>query len=228
MIKRIILLLLVANTAALAQRIEFGAGLGTTFYKGELAEYYTPRLAQPAAQLLFRYNKSPAIAHRANIMVGRIAGDYDASNNLYYEKVLKGKFSGPIADVAYILEYNFLDFRSGKKQNTFATPYVTLGAAAFLFRPGETERKTPSVQPAIPVGVGFKYALTRNWNLSGEFVARKTFTGLLDDYNDRAPAEKDPMRYQRGYKNYPDWYMFLGVNLTYVIYTIECPQEFMK
>jgi hypothetical protein len=124
-----------------------------------------------------------------------------------------------------MFEYNFFDFRSPKLIYERGTPYFAAGLGFYYFQPGTYEsRQTSPVQIVIPFGIGYKYRLNKNLNIGAEFLARKTFTDLLDDvktYNKRTNN-------QRGYKYDNDWYMMLGINLTYTIYTIECPFDYNK
>jgi hypothetical protein len=113
----------------------------------------------------------------------------------------------------------------------------------------EGRDKYSRIQLAIPLGIGFKYALTRNISIGAEFGARYTFTDYIDDvsstYVDAAwLAEKDPLAArmadksiqtnddsdplpnvlygpgnQRGESRYNDFYMFSLVTVSYKLRT---------
>ncbi len=44
-----------------------------------------------------------------------------------------------------------------------------------------TRRKYSIIQPVIPVGIGIKYAISKNWSIGLEYGIRKTFTDYIDD-----------------------------------------------
>lgn len=97
--------------------------------------------------------------------------------------------------------------------------YVFVGVSGFWFnpqgryvdgtwqnlRPLNTEgqglvetRKTYSpVQIAIPFGIGFKYAISREWSLGLEYGMRKTFTDYIDDVS-TTYFDKEEIRVQNG------------------------------
>jgi hypothetical protein len=97
----------------------------------------------------------------------------------------------------YITGYNPL-------HNKYFSPYVTSGISYFHFNPtaaydgvtyalqplgteGQGTSAFPDRQPyalhavSIPMGVGIKYALSKQWNIAFDVIANKTFTDYLDD-----------------------------------------------
>lgn len=60
----------------------------------------------------------------------------------------------------------------------------------------ETRKPYHRLQPVIPFGIGFKYAISREWSIGLEYGLRKTFTDYMDDVsstyfdNDEIRAEK--------------------------------------
>ncbi len=45
----------------------------------------------------------------------------------------------------------------------------------------ETRKPYHRLQPVIPMGIGFKYAISREWSIGLEYGLRKTFTDYIDD-----------------------------------------------
>ena len=210
-------------TQSFAQRHEYGGALGMMTYKGELADYFNPVFARGAINGLYRYNKNRHIVYRANIVIGSLTGDSRRSNNALISQTINGSFDTPISEGALMLEYNWFDFRKAKHNSYRGTPYLVVGVGGFYFEPKQQENGSLSaVQPTLPIGFGYKYAASRHWNVNFEFVSRPTFTGLLDGHNNRAQGSTA----QRGFRNILDWYNVASVGITYVLYTIECPQEF--
>ena len=106
--------------------------------------------------------------------------------------------------------------------------------------PGEPD-KYSRFAFCIPIGAGFRYGISKNWNIGLEYGIRKTFTDYIDDvsgvyydnetiranYGDAAAYFADPSTRtdpnatvageDRGHPNYKDSYMFMFVTLNYRI-----------
>jgi len=228
----VLCLILVISVSAKAQRQEFGFGLGALNYKGELAPNFSYKNFKPGVQLFYRHNFTPALALRANLLAGTIGASSETSQNSVFQKITPTSFSSPIVEFAGIGEYNFLDYRKTVRPDLIS-PYLFGGIGLFYFKPtSEGKNKAFGFQPAVPFGVGAKFAFGRNWNLNLEAGARKLFTKLLDGRNDQLPngTYQTPggstVNYpspQRGYQNSYDWYGFIGFNLSYTIFVIPCP-----
>ncbi|SFC51695.1 Outer membrane protein beta-barrel domain-containing protein [Flexibacter flexilis DSM 6793] len=205
---------------ALAQKNEFGLGLGTHLYKGDISSGYNFKFVRPAGEIFYRRNFSPAVAMRFNFAAGRLAANGSSSNNRYIANVQPNSFKTMLLDLSVMGEYNFLNFRDPKERIRW-TPYLFGGITAFYFQPKSAESGggVSPIQPAIPIGIGVKYKLSKNWNLGAEFGARCTFTDYLDNVSDKDASTG----LQRGFIQDKDWYMFTGLSLSYTIYTIECP-----
>lgn len=104
----------------------------------------------------------------------------------------------------------------------------------------ETRKPYKRTQFCIPVGIGFKYTVSRRWGIGIEYGIRKTFTDYIDDasktYVDGAllteqyaaeMADKSDGQYpyitapgaQRGDPRYTDSYMFGVITLNYKLRT---------
>ncbi len=192
-------------------------------YKGDLSPGFSIPTIRPALDVLYRYNLSYSSVLRANMVLGSITADGANSPNVYIAQVEPNAFRSPIFEITGMFEYNFFDFRDPKQERVRGTPYLHGGIGFFVFRPGGAEAlRTSPVQPVIPFGIGYKYRLSKNFNISAEFGARKTFTDLLDDVKD---TDQRTGR-QRGYKYDRDWYGFAGVMITYTLYEIVCPFDY--
>ena len=205
-----------------AQKIEIGGGLGAFNYRGDLAQFWRVENVRPSGEIFFRYNVSPTVVLRGNLQAGTIRADAANLSNAYlsrYAAPLDLRFSALLVELGAMVEYNFFDFRNEKYRRW--SPYVAGGLSLFRFRPQVTREaaRPAQFQPAIPFGVGIKYALTRNLNLGAEFITRKTFTDYLDNARDLDLATG----LQRGNPYDGDWYGFVGLTLSYTIYTVPCP-----
>jgi len=60
-----------------------------------------------------------------------------------------------------------------------------------------TRKKYSLIQPVIPIGIGFKYAISKEWSIGLEYGLRKTFTDYLDDTS-TTYYNNDEIRTQKG------------------------------
>lgn len=152
--------------------------------------------------LVARYNFNPRVSVRGNLLFSRLSGDDKHFNN---ERNLN--FYSNIQEFSAIVEYNFLDYRTGSLQHRI-TPYIFGGIALFHFNP-KTEIKDYSSketikinlhdyhtegqtfyngkgnyhlwQMSIPFGLGMKFSLNKYICVGLEWGFRKTFTDYIDD-----------------------------------------------
>ena len=218
-----------------------------------------------------RYRLMSWLAMKGSLNIGMIKGD-DKLTNEVSRQYRNLSFKSPIVELAAVVEVSVIQEKAGSRYrikgvkgrrglalNTF--PYI--GIAAFYFNPKaeykgvwhalqplttegqgqfETRKKYSRFQIAIPIGIGFKYALDRRWSISLDYGIRKTFTDYLDDvsmtYADSAdiirgtmgdrntalaladPSDgtepgKTKAGQQRGNPNNNDTYMFAIVSLNY-------------
>lgn len=209
---------------AFAQKLEVGAGIGANMYRGELAPAFKPWHSRLGIEALFRYNVSPTIALRVNGLYAGVYGS-DSDNSFAMAKVRDSKFSNSIFELAFITEYNFLDFR--KDARYFETsgrfsPYLGFGFGLFGFG-GYADTKTTTFNPCIPLGAGMKWAISKQSNIGVEALYRFTFTDQLDDtfYKSTSPQ-------QVAYTNDFDAYLFLSFKYTWTFYKVVCAQDFQK
>lgn len=237
---------------------EVGAFLGVSNYHGDLAPKLVMSDFRPAIGALFRYNFNPYISYRVQGSFAEIRGS-DA--NFAPQRPRNLEFRSVIIEAANTMEFNFHRFGTNVLDQDFS-PFLTIGLNLFYFDPigrfGDNEhqlrrhhtegqkRAYSPLQLAVPIGIGIKQNLSRNWVLGVEGVWRKTFTDYLDDvsgfYPDyKAHADKygslsadlshrqtlngdKPFRAgtQRGDKHLRDWYFFLGMTLTYRFTPVIC------
>ena len=162
-------------------------------------------LTRPVFTIGYRYKLTQSIGLRSSIFLGRVDGDdtktldpWRRNRNLHFKSVI-AELSGVIE--WYPFSENFghvyrLTGAKGKKVRYFS-PYFFGGGGAFLFNPKakyqrsgaweslykykteQTDYKRYSA--AIIYGMGFKYALDKQWSIGLEFGMRKTFTDYIDD-----------------------------------------------
>ncbi|MFD2785939.1 type IX secretion system protein PorG [Hymenobacter rubripertinctus] len=220
-------------TAATAQNTsEVGLGIGGLVYKGELSPKYQFRNNRPALTAFYRKDLSAPITLRAGAMGGMLRADDRNVKGLngnvppssaYRDASLKGN----LLELSGALEYNFFDYHNRKDKVHF-TPYVFVGLAGFYANTRITssahpalDKKAGVISLAIPLGAGFKYALSEHWNLGLEAGARKTITDNLDHVDGKATGQNDLL----GNPHDQDWYFYNGLSISYTFYKIRCPDK---
>ncbi|NVO84843.1 type IX secretion system protein PorG [Hymenobacter terrestris] len=211
---------------------EIGLGAGGLVYKGELAPHYQFRNNRPAITAFYRRDLSGAVTARAAIMGGMLRAD-DRNvrglngNQLPLSAYRDAHLKGNLLELSGGIEYNFFDFHDRLDKVHF-TPYVFIGLAGFYANTEvesnafpELDKKGSTLSLAVPVGVGFKYALSRHWNLGLEVGARKTFTDNLDHIDGKSRGQTDRI----GNPNDQDWYFYNGLSISYTFYKIHCPDK---
>lgn len=223
-----VLVALSFQSPLLAQKHDIGLGLGAANYTGDLVRHYSLRTHRPGGWAFYRYNLNEAVSFRGSFSVGRLTGsddtDYDA-----FASQRNREFKSTITELSAVVEYNFLDFKKAKSLVRWS-PYFFGGIALFKndgFTRNDRAGNYSSIQPSIPVGIGFKYLLTPYLTLGYEWGARKTFFDYLDNTGEFLREEAGNRKtYQYGNIHNKDWYYFTGFTLSYTIWTIPCPFTF--
>ena len=211
---------------------EVGFGLGATNYKGEVSPQYQLENNRPAFTAFYRKDVSVPITLRGALTAGFLRAD---DGNVVgvngavppLQSYRQANTRGGLLEAAAIVEYNFLDYHYRTDKLHF-TPYLFAGVAAFYANTrtesttlgGDYNQSGAFLGFAIPLGVGFKYALSEHFNLGLEVGARKAFTDQLDHL-----SEQDPLLVNR---HDQDWYFYNGIILSYTFYKIRCPDQYKK
>jgi opacity protein-like surface antigen len=167
-------------------------------------------LTKPTVMIGARYILNPNFAVRSTFTQAWVSGN-DAKTTDIYRQNRNLNFRSPISEITLMAEYypwgekisHAYRMRGVKgKKARYLSPYLTAGIGAFLFNPKgkyqgswhklqdlktEGEGLPGGANPyhrvsvCIPVGIGLKYALSRNWSVGFEMSGRKTFTDYIDD-----------------------------------------------
>jgi len=213
MVKRIALLAalsLLALTLPAQRGWELGGMAGTMFYFGDLNTQVSLRSPGPCLGALGRYNFNRRTAMRFGLNAGYLYAD-DANSRNVYEQARNLSFRSPVIEGQALLEFNFLPFKHGGKENFFS-PYLVGGIGVFYFNPqAEYEGDWVALQPlgtegqlrgeeyakvsaSLAYGFGMKFSLNYRWTLFAELMARATFTDYLDDVSTVYPDQRELLR----------------------------------
>ncbi len=219
-------LLLFPLAKTIGQIHEFGLGVGGLNYIGELNPRFNPTLTRPAGQVFYRFNSLNRVtAFKIALAGGQLAGN-ETNSKEPVAIIRQANFKSSIWDGSLMAEYNFINYRDRKQLLKFS-PYLTTGIAFFTYN--STTKTNSLAEPstdsrydiALPIGLGIKFILNKNWNFNFESVARKTFTDYIDGISDADIGIK-----KTGNPSDSDWYFYTGISLSYTIYGIKCPQEY--
>lgn len=246
------------------QGFEAGIMVGASNYLGDLSANSSKVYLQEshlAGGIFGRLNIGAAISVKLGVNYAKISGnDQNATNPGIRERNLN--FRSNLYEASLTGEWNILGYNPYNYYRTFS-PYVFGGIALYQFNP-KTDYLGASValqtlgtegqglsgfeapyqltQLAIPMGIGFKFALNDLWNLGLEIGARKTFTDYLDDvstdyisyftlldqsgeltanlssrtweFYDTEPGALTPIT-SRGDDDPSDWYFIMGLSISY-------------
>lgn len=214
---------------------DIGVWGGTSTYYGDLREVSHFQSFHPNFGAYFRYNFNARVGLRAMVLLGTIS-ESGVVEGMPWE------FSKNVQDLSVQVEVNYLKYILGERKTPF-TSYLTAGfgleyfpyemdpALIAAFNPdhnkGSAVTNESVITPTIPFGIGFKYTLGQRLGVGIEYQMRKLFSDKLDDLDDPL-AHIDNLGEEVLYTSMihnNDWSAYLGVHLTYKIYTGKkaCP-----
>jgi hypothetical protein len=210
------------SNLSFAQLSEFGGGIGGFNYAGDLMRGYHIENVKPGILGYYKMNLNNIFSVRASLSGGLISGTDKNPMDAFAAK-RKGSFQSTIVEAALTMEFNFLDYKADYRKIRWS-PYMLAGISGFTFFGGDQDLNGNSnVQLAIPFGGGFKYLVNQNISLNLEIGVRKLFFDHLDGYSDGDITNKN---YQYGNKYDKDWFNFVGVSVSYILWKIPCPFDF--
>ena len=201
---------------------EIGVFVGGSNYIGDVGTtaYLAPDDA--AFGLLYKWNRSTRHSFRFSYTQTSISAkdiDSDAPN-----RKLRGfEIKNNIKEFSAGLEFNFLDF--DLHQSDFViSPYVYSGISTFIYNETFVINKESNVDYqdfsfAIPMVVGVKAKIAKQFVIGLETGARYTFTDNLDGSN---PKNENFETLKFGNLNNKDWYVFTGLTVTYTFGKNPC------
>ena len=190
------------SNIASAQNFEIGLTLGLTTYNGDI-DVTTGNLGsalRPAVGLVGKYRLSNNFLLRGQVLTGTLAAS-EKNHPVAWRQERGFAFKAQTTELAVMLEWELLN------KGRFSV-FAFGGVGVAFFNP-ETNYNQPNpyiltdinadakanykkITPALPVGLGFKYMLKNNFNLSFEMGYRKVFTDYLDGISTIAnPNKKD-------------------------------------
>jgi hypothetical protein len=193
----LLLSICLAGSKSYAQKTEVGVIVGGSYYWGDIVNTWQPSTIKPAGTFFIRYHIDPRLAFRGGISYASLEGA-DASSESLWQRERNFSFNTQVYELAGVVEYNLLpDKNKGRRLKTRFIPYVSGGLALYYFDPKAVNPVTGKevqlrnlkldgetyspIAFSIPLGVGFRYYLTRNWQIGFELGARYSLSSNLDN-----------------------------------------------
>lgn len=264
----------IAQNEAVTQEGELGISVGGAHYFGDINNRSAIDRPSPAFGVFFKKQFGKYIAVRISGHYAEV-GYADEYSSIEFQQRRNLNFSSQIWEMAVQGDFNFFNFIPGDPAYRF-TPYVTLGVGSMNYDPytfldGKkyflrklgTEGQGAAIYPdrkpysnqafCFPLGMGIKYNLGKNINLSFEITHRFTSTDYLDDVSssyagatvfpalpngnpspafllqDRSYETGSPIGEagrQRGFSEQKDQYIFaeIGISISFSSYKCANPK----
>jgi hypothetical protein len=181
---------------------------------------------RPSFIVGYRYRTTKETAIDGHLVYARLAGN-DQYTKEPFRSNRNCNFRSPVVELSAQFEYTIVRERPGHiynlkgikgLRNLQISSYLFIGIGGIYFNPkgeykniwyslrpmcteGEgivaTRRRYSQVQLVIPVGIGFKYALSTDWSVGIEYGMRKTFTDYIDDVS-KTYFDPDYLGQQKG------------------------------
>lgn len=179
---------------------EIGVSGGTGYYLGEYnARHFSNR--QTYVSGLYRYNLNDRFALRLNAGFSKMdVRDVKLLPN--GTEVYPDGFQGKVRDFSLMLEFNFRSFLVRKtEKSSWWSPYTLAGVGIFTM--GDVGCLS------VPLGVGMKFNLFRQWSCGVEWSTRKLFSDKVDGLADPWGTGETNFIFNK------DWFFVAGFTLTY-------------
>ncbi len=197
--------------------MEFGGGIGTMNYSGDLVRGFSFSTSSLAGTGFYRMNFSEIVTLRLGLTLGKVRGSETPIDAFATQR--GHSFSSTVLEISSVFEYHFLDFKTENARIKYS-PYIFGGIGFINFSDAPASEGVGKIQPILPIGVGFKHLIQKKYTIAIEAGARKTFFDYLDGVSDNDQRIKD---YQYGNPKDDDWYFFTGVTFSIILFNVPCP-----
>ena len=225
----VLLITILLSNYSIAQIHEVGLFVGGSNVIADIGSNKYIRPNDIAIGGIYKWNRSPRQSYRFSATYANIKGD-DANSNDQRRQIRGYSFQSKIKELTAGIEFTFWEFDLHDQHHSFVktTPYLHTGLSFFsydaLYRNGNNsvmEKYATHTSFAIPMTVGIKSSISRQFVLAIEVGARYSLTDNLDGSNpQKSKAEFDSLKF--GNINSEDWYVFTGITLTYTFGKNPC------
>jgi opacity protein-like surface antigen len=208
-----VLILLVGATAVAQEyKYEIGGMAGMSMYMGDANQTSLLREFRPAAGVVFRKNTNFRWALKAGLMMGRIAGNTENTENVFPDNA-KTAFGRNFFDLGGQMEFNFLPYsdKFAYLNTSRISPYLLAGLGLTV-APGEN-RTFGGLN--FPLGIGIKYKIRNRINLGLEYATHRLFGDDFDAPDSRGFNLDNPYGIKSGLIKNKDWFNTLMFSVTW-------------
>ena len=145
--------------------MEFGGGLAVMNYSGDLVRGYSFSTSSFAGTGFYRMNFSEILTVKLALTIGKVRGSETPIDAFAIQR--NQSFSSTIIEGSAVFEYHFLDFKTENAKVNYS-PYIFGGIGFFNFNDAPENEDVGSIQPVLPIGVGFKYLINKTYTLGFE------------------------------------------------------------
>ncbi len=201
--KILLVIFALAGVKSYAQKTEIGGVLGVSYYWGDVVNTFQPSTANIGGTFFMRYHLNSRVALRGNLSYAKLGGSDADSKDSEWQRNRNFSFTTEIIELSGVAEYNLIpDKNKGRRVKTVFVPYVFGGVGLFYFNPKAINPVTGQelalrplkldgkgyspVAICIPLGIGFRTYLTRNWQIGVELGARYSLSSHIDDVAGRS------------------------------------------
>lgn len=207
-----------------AQKTEYGLAMGGISYSGDLYRGYNLLKQNFGIQGIYRININEDVAFKFSLLYGSVSGD-DTNPVDALGTVRNASFKRSFLEGSAVFEYHFVDYKHENSSIRFS-PYA-FGGIGFtnIFNLDRTVDDFSSIQPVLPFGIGIKHLIGKQFTAAIEFGARKTFFDKLDRIS--TGDTNDKSGFQFGNPADTDWYHFVGISFSYILYKVPCTYKYV-
>jgi hypothetical protein len=190
------LILSAITFTAKAQNMDIGLLLGGSYYYGDVVNEIEPTTIGPAVGGFVRYRLGDRFALKAFAGYAKVSGD-DKLSESEWQLQRNWSFESTILEGSIQAEFNLIEDRNkGRRYANPMIPYLFAGVGMFYFEPkslyaGGSMQSTAPLQLSgvaysqtaisVPIGIGFRYYVSKKFQLGLEFGMRYTTTSYIDD-----------------------------------------------
>jgi len=185
---------------------EVGVTVGAAHYFGDLNPNTSINRPKPALGIFYLKEFNNYLGLRLSAHFAQL-GYSDIYSDNTFQKRRNLSFNTNIWEVAMQGDFNFFKFIPGNPDHSF-TPFITIGAGIFTYDPyaylagrkvylrplgtegqnidykdasGTVRKPYGSMAACFPIGIGFKYYVSKTMDLSLQITHRLTTTDYIDD-----------------------------------------------
>lgn len=253
---------------------DIGFTVGASQYFGDLNPRGAIKNTKPAFGIFYRKQFTNYLGLRISAHYTQL-GFNDADSKILFQQTRNLSFQTNVWEGAIHGDFNFFKFVPGEPGHLF-TPYITIGLGVFSYNPytelngqkvylrplgtegqnigyvdayGKKRKPYKSTAVCMPFGIGIKYNIRDNVNLSFQIGQRLTLTDYIDDvsttYIGANKFTSDPMAEslqdrsgevvsvpigvegrQRGWSKQKDQYIIAEIGISFNLKGYRCPTNY--